>query len=211
MSGHNIYIPKSLESSFDWDLHFITVFKTVHEHGHFSVLVNMLPHPVALFLLRIWKLWVSGASVCKCIQWDTVTQLCGPKHVLIIRSRWPREWIIRGGLFYYFFVIWVDLKLLAWSFFMQGFIQQQSQGNGATGAQLLQLQPAATDGAAGRTEQLCGGLPKHTVSSSLSQTHVLDWFHCCFCPVWLGEQQIPGTDWNTQISLMKTTVALVMH
>lgn len=52
-------------------------------------------------------------------------------------------------------------------FCAQGHIQQQGEGDGSAGAELRQLQPAAADGTAGRTQQLSGRLPEHPVSEEL--------------------------------------------
>ncbi len=53
---------------------------------------------------------------------------------------------------------------------MQGYIKQQGQRNGPIGAELCELQPATTDGTAGRTQQLRGGLPEHSVSPQITET-----------------------------------------
>ena len=52
---------------------------------------------------------------------------------------------------------------------VQGDNQQQSEGDGGSGAQLRQLQPAAAQRGAGRAEQQHGGLPDGQVA--LRHTH----------------------------------------
>ena len=45
-------------------------------------------------------------------------------------------------------------------FSLQSYNQQEDEGDGGPGAELRQLQPTASQGAAGGTQQLCRGLPK---------------------------------------------------